>query len=92
MGFGTQQDPWQPGSYHFLPSPFPALDEEAPIAPPTQTIGADRKRPYYPPSYVNLAPMSFGALSGPAIRALSTGAAEAGCWTTLERAHSRRIT
>ncbi len=80
VGFGTQQDPWRPGSFHFLPSPFHALDEEAPVAPPRVRIGPDRPRPYAPASYVNLAPMSFGALSGPAIRALSAGAAEAGCW------------
>jgi len=80
VGFGTQQDPGQPGSFHFLPSPFPALDEEAPVAPPRVVIGPDRPRPYQPRSYVNLAPMSFGALSAPAIRALSAGAAQAGCW------------
>jgi hypothetical protein len=35
VGFGTQQNPGRSGSFHFLPSPFPALDEEAPIAPPS---------------------------------------------------------
>ena len=25
VGFGTQQDVWKPGQFHFLPSPFPTV-------------------------------------------------------------------
>ena len=29
VGFGTQRDPHTPGNFHFLPSPFPTLNEDA---------------------------------------------------------------
>lgn len=79
VGFGTQQDVGRPGQYHFLPSPFPTLHDEAPVDPTPQVIGAQRPRPYVTRSRINIAPMSFGALSAAAVRALSTGAAQAGC-------------
>jgi glutamate synthase domain-containing protein 2 len=80
IGFGTQLDPGRPGAFHFLPSPFPALQEEAPDAGPPHIVGADRPHPFPAHSRVNIAPMSFGALSAAAVRALAAGAAEAGCY------------
>ena len=80
IGFGTQHDVWRPGEYHFLPSPFATLAEEAPRDPFLPLIGPDRPRPYQVTSRVNVAPMSFGALSAAAVRALSHGAREAGCY------------
>lgn len=40
IGFGTQVDTWRPGSFHFLPSPFATLHEEAPDAGEPVLIGA----------------------------------------------------
>ncbi|MDA0365118.1 MAG: FMN-binding glutamate synthase family protein [Chloroflexi bacterium] len=80
VGFGTQHDVSRPGSFHFLPSPFPTLNEEAPTAGAPRVIGPRRPRPFAPRSRVNIAPMSFGALSEAAVRALALGAAEAGCY------------
>lgn len=77
VGFGTQHDVWKPGEYHFLPSPFATLFEEAPYDPYLPVIGPDRPRPYPVTSRINVAPMSFGALSAAAVRALSYGAKQA---------------
>nr|WP_255548004.1 FMN-binding glutamate synthase family protein [Erythrobacter ani] len=38
------------------------------------------RQPYLAPSLFNISGMSYGALSTPAVRALSNGAAKAGCW------------
>jgi len=80
VGFGTQQDVGRPGQFHFLPSPFPTLHDEAPEDPRPHVIGSGRPRPFEVRSRVNIAPMSFGALSQSAVSALSAGAAEAGCY------------
>lgn len=80
VGFGTQQDVDRAGHYHFLPSPFPTLHEEAPVDTSPQVVGPLRPRPYVATSRINIAPMSFGALSAAAVRALSAGAAGAGCY------------
>ncbi|MGE3961187.1 MAG: FMN-binding glutamate synthase family protein [Dehalococcoidia bacterium] len=80
IGFGTQHDVWKPGEFHFLPSPFATLHEEAPHDPYLPVIGPDRPRPYQVTSRINVAPMSFGALSAAAVRALSHGAKQAGLY------------
>ena len=80
VGFGTQHDVTRPGSFHFLPSPFPTLNEEAPTDGDPHVIGTRRPRPFAARSRINIAPMSFGALSEAAVRALALGAAEAGCY------------
>src|SRR5690606_23002255 len=46
------------------------------------TIGPYCEHPYTPNSIFNISGMSFGALSAPAVRALSRGAAAAGSWLT----------
>jgi len=43
-------------------------------------IGAGCREPFLAPSFFNISGMSFGALSKPAVRALSKGAAMANCW------------
>ena len=78
VGFGTQQDLTQPGQYHFLPSPFPVLHTEAPADPQPHVVGPGRPRPFVTRSRIGVAPMSFGALSEAAVRALALGAGEAG--------------
>lgn len=78
VGFGTQYDLDSPGAYHFLPSIFPVLEEEAPVDPFPHVLGPDRPRPFYSRARVNIAPMSFGALSAPAVEALASGACDAG--------------
>lgn len=79
VAFGSTHNMNATGSYLFLNSAFPTLDQEA--APPAEiTIGADCKTPYTTASIINISAMSYGALSKPAIIALSHGAKKAGCW------------
>jgi len=77
VGFGTQHDVNMEGEFHFVPSPFPTLDEEAPGDSAPHVIGPRRPRPFVTRSRINIAPMSFGALSEAAVRALSVGAENA---------------
>lgn len=80
IGFGSTNDLREPGSILFVNAPFPVLDSER-LATPAVMIGEGYCRePYAARSLVNISGMSYGALSAPAVRALSKGAAQAGCW------------
>jgi len=63
----------------FVNCPFPTLDEHALPTPPV-IFGPGADQPYEAHSIINVSGMSFGALSKPAVRALSKGAKLAGCW------------
>ena len=77
--FGSTRDLSPPGTLLFVNCPFPTLGEDA---TPTGevTIGPGAAQPYTTRSLFNISGMSFGALSSPAVTALSNGAARAGCW------------
>lgn len=79
VAFGSTRDLRKPGTYYFLNCPFPTLSEDAAATKPMR-IGPYCREPYDAPSFLNISGMSFGALSAPAVRALSMGAARAGCW------------
>jgi len=80
IGFGSTNDLREPGSIIFVNAAFPVLEEERLPTPPL-TIGEGFcKHPFLARSLVNISGMSFGAISRPAVRALSRGAALAGCW------------
>jgi glutamate synthase domain-containing protein 2 len=80
IGFGSTYDLRQPGSILFVNAPFPVLESDQLPAPPL-SIGENHCRyPMLGRSVVNVSGMSFGAISAPAVRALSRGAKEAGCW------------
>lgn len=80
IGFGSTNDLREPGSIIFVNAPFPVLDNEQ-VPSPALVIGENYCRePYTARSLVNISGMSYGALSAPAIQALSKGAAQAGCW------------
>ena len=79
VAFGSTRDLRKPGTYYFLNCPFPTLSEDAAGTQPVR-IGPYCRTPYDAPSFLNISGMSFGALSAPAVRALSMGAAKAGCW------------
>jgi glutamate synthase domain-containing protein 2 len=80
IGFGSTFDLREPGSIIFVNAPFPVLEEER-IATPALAIGEGWcKHPFLARSIVNVSGMSFGAISQPAVQALSRGAAQAGCW------------
>ena len=50
------------------------------MAPSPITIGPYCEQPYTTASLLNISGMSYGALSKPAVQALSKGAAKSGCW------------
>lgn len=79
MAFGSTKNLTPPGTPLFVNTTFPTLDEHA-MQPPSITIGPDCPHPYEAKSLINISAMSYGALSKPAIRALSRGAKLAGCW------------
>ncbi|MEM8769375.1 MAG: glutamate synthase-related protein, partial [Pseudomonadota bacterium] len=79
VAFGSTRDLRPPGTMIYVNTPYPTLEEDA-VEPEPITIGPDSPNPYTPRSFFNVSGMSFGAISEPAVRALSYGAAKAGCW------------
>lgn len=79
VAFGSSKDLRRVGTVLFVNCPFPTLDEDAVPAQPL-TIGPYCQRPYIANSIFNISGMSFGAISKPAVLALSNGARMAGCW------------
>ncbi|MGE5641091.1 MAG: FMN-binding glutamate synthase family protein [Clostridia bacterium] len=80
IGFGSTYDLHGPGALIFVNHPFPVLEEER-LPTPSLLLGAGYcKDPFEARSIVNISGMSFGAISAPAVRSLSRGAAVAGCW------------
>lgn len=79
VAFGSTRDLRPAGSVLFVNTPFPTLDEDA-VPPHAVTIGPGCAHPYVTRSIFNISGMSFGAISKPAVLALSKGARLAGCW------------
>ncbi len=79
VAFGSTNDLREPGSVIFVNASFPLLEEECTNVAP-MTIGPDCEQPFITNNIFNLSGMSYGAISRPAVRALSRGAAKAGIW------------
>jgi len=79
VGFGSTNDLREPGSIIFINSPYPILESEHCPIPPL-VIGPQCDRPMTVCNLVNISAMSYGAMSAPAVRALSCGAGKAGVW------------
>ena len=80
VAFGSTRNLNAPGTVLFVNCPFPTLSKDA-VEPGNITIGIDySEKPYTTSSLFNISGMSYGAISIPAVRALSMGAAKAGCW------------
>lgn len=77
--FGSTRDLRPEGTVIFLNTAFPRLKEEA-EEPAALTFGPHCREPYTTASFFNISGMSYGALSKPAIQALSAGAKKAGIW------------
>jgi glutamate synthase domain-containing protein 2 len=77
--FGSSLDITKEGTVFFMHSAFPVLEIDAKKIP-SVTIGPYCKHPYITRSIFNISGMSYGAISIPAIRALSRGAKAAGIW------------
>ncbi len=71
--FGSTRDLRPTGTVLFVNCPFPTLYEDA-VAASDVTIGPYATHPYTTNSIFNISGMSFGAISKPAVLALSNGA------------------
>ncbi len=79
VAFGSSRVLTDPGTVFFVNCPFPTLAEDN-VTPNPITIGPYCQHPYSTSALFNISGMSYGALSIPAIRALSKGAKMAGIW------------
>ncbi len=79
VAFGSTRDLRPTGTIMFVNCPFPTLGEDA-VPPADITIGPNCQEPYTTNSLFNISGMSFGAISKPAVLALSNGARMAGAW------------
>jgi len=77
--FGSTRNLSLAGTPIFVNCAFPRLDEEA-SDPPSVISGPYTPNPYESASIINISGMSYGALSKPAVQALSRGAKKANCW------------
>ncbi len=79
VAFGSTRNLSVIGTPIFVNAAFPPLDGQFAKTEPLE-IGPTARQPYVAKSIVNISGMSFGALSAPAVEALSRGAAKAGIW------------
>ncbi|WP_380058617.1 FMN-binding glutamate synthase family protein [Falsihalocynthiibacter sp. SS001] len=79
VAFGSTRNLGIVGTPIFVNAAFPPLEGQAAESEPLE-IGPYARNPYLAPSIFNISGMSYGALSKPAVSALSRGAAEAGIW------------
>jgi len=79
VAFGSTRNTNIPGTPIFVNAPFPPLNDQFAKTKPL-LIGPQARKPYLAPSLFNISGMSYGALSRPAVEALSQGAKEAGIW------------
>jgi glutamate synthase domain-containing protein 2 len=80
VAFGSTRDLRTSGTVIFVNCSFPTLGEDA-VAPQPVSIGAGFcETPYTTPSILNISGMSYGAISKPAVLALSYGAKKSGSW------------
>ncbi len=80
VAFGSTRDLRPSGTIMFVNHPFPTLGTDA-AEPRSITIGESyADKPYTTSSILNISGMSYGAISKPAVQALSYGAKKAGSW------------
>jgi glutamate synthase domain-containing protein 2 len=79
IAFGSTRDIKPTGYISFINCPFPSLEEDF-VEPHPITVGKDCKYPWSTSAFFGISGMSYGAISKPAVQALSFGAAKAGTW------------
>ena len=79
IAFGSTRDLKPRGTVIFVNCPYPTLERDAVETSPV-TIGPHCGKPYTTASLFNISGMSYGAVSRPAVLALSNGARMAGVW------------
>lgn len=79
VAFGSTRDLRPVGTAMFVNCAYPVLEKD--IAEPSDVeIGPYARHPYKTNSIFNVSAMSYGAISRPAVLALSKGSAKAGNW------------
>ncbi len=79
VAFGSTRDLRPVGTAMFVNCPYPVLEKD--IAEPSEIeIGPYSRHPYKTNSLFNVSAMSYGAISKPAVLALSKGSRMAGNW------------
>lgn len=79
VAFGSTRDLRPTGSVLFVNCAFPRLAQDAKTPRPL-IIGAGSRNPFATSAFFNISGMSYGAVSKPAVSALSRGASKAGIW------------
>lgn len=79
VAFGSTRNLSVVGTPIFVNAAFPPLETQFAKTEP-MVIGAGARTPYTAQSFFNISGMSYGAISKPAVQALSRGAKEAGIW------------
>lgn len=79
IAFGSTRDTKKVGNIFFVNCPYPTLSKDA-VSPKEVTVGEKCLNPWKTSAFFGISAMSFGAISKPAIQALSYGAAKAGIW------------
>ena len=79
VAFGSTLNITPAGTPIFVNCPYPVLERDAAQTDP-MTIGPHARKPYAAKSVFNVSAMSFGAISKPAVLALSNGSRMAGNW------------
>ncbi|KUF10432.1 FMN-binding glutamate synthase family protein [Pseudoponticoccus marisrubri] len=79
VAFGSTRNLNVPGTPIFMNAVFPPLDDQYASTEP-MVIGPHARDPFSARSIFNISGMSYGAISKPAVQALSRGAKEAGIW------------
>ncbi|WP_448565279.1 FMN-binding glutamate synthase family protein [Thalassotalea ganghwensis] len=79
IAFGSTRDIKATGYVSFANCTFPTLENDI-VSPRTITVGKDCKTPWTTNAFFGISGMSYGAISKPAVQALSYGAAKAGIW------------
>jgi glutamate synthase domain-containing protein 2 len=80
LGFGSTYDLNQSGALVFVNAAFPVLEGEHLPSPPVVIGEGWCDKPFSTVSLINISGMSYGAISKPAVQALSRGAALSGCY------------
>jgi glutamate synthase domain-containing protein 2 len=79
VAFGSTLNITPAGTPIFVNCPYPVLEVDASPTEP-MTIGPYARKPYAAKSVFNVSAMSYGAISKPAVLALSNGSRMAGNW------------
>ena len=79
LAFGSTRNLGVVGTPIFVNAAFPPVDDQFAMTEP-MVIGPGAREPFVARSIFNISGMSYGAISKPAVQALSRGAARAGVW------------